>query len=382
MLDDAPAPNEVQAIKLFQSGRLSEAEQLINTFLLRHGTNATMLNLLGCIAVQQDQHLNALKHFKRAHQAAPANQDFIDNLVAARGLALSKYQLAASGGDYGKAVTALREVLAVDSGRSVWINELMHCITAAKTTAQLADFAPELDQASLGLHIVIACMPKSGSTFLNQTLQALTGWEDTYLSFAFQQNEEELHLPYLREAATRNTITQQHFRATEPNLQLLQAFDITPLIQVRRLYDIVVSYTDFLDGGATANTFFVGRWETFDRSGQIDLVIDNLLPWYFAFYASWMDAIDQARLDCLIVSYEDLIADKTGTLKQIADFYALDKTLEECAKAVTLVDGQKDKTRFNTGISGRGDELSEKQKDRVRMLADYYPDVDHSRLGL
>jgi len=38
--------------------------------------------------------------------------------------------------------------------------------------------------------------------------------------------------------------------------------------------------------------------------------------------------------------------------------------------------------RLNKGKAGRGDELSDKQKDRIRELAGYYPDIDFSPVGL
>jgi tetratricopeptide (TPR) repeat protein len=377
-----PDRREAEAVRLLNSGRLDAAETLIGKILADNPRNAGMLNVLGCLAVQKDRYVDALRHFRDAHDAAPRIADFADNLRSARDLALSKIQLA-SADDYMKAVAGLREVVAVDPGQSAWLNQLMHYITWAKTTAVLSDFAPELDAAALGTHIVIACMPKSGSTLMNRILQALTGWEDTYLSFAFMQNEEELHLPYLREAARRNTVTQQHFRATEANIQLLQAFGIKPLIQVRNLYDVVVSYTDFLDNGAVSNTFFIGRWDQLERSERIDLMIDNLLPWYFAFYASWMDAIAQDRLDAIVVSYEELIGAKPETVHRIADFYDLGASLDDCKAAVAAVDDGKAMTRFNKGGSGRGDtELTTAQKDRLARLAGYYPDIDFGPVGL
>jgi tetratricopeptide (TPR) repeat protein len=376
-------PREAQVVQLINSGRLDPAETLIKQILASRPGNAGMLNVLGCVAAQKDRHLDALQHFRRAHELAPTVADYADNLRMARELTLAKVQLASGDGDHAKAVPALRQVMAADPGNSVWLNHLMHSLSMAKMPAALSDFAPELEAAELGTHVVIACMPKSGSTLLNRLLQALTGWEDTYFSFAFQQNEQELHLPYLREAARRNTITQQHFRATEANIQLLQAFAIKPLIQVRNLMDIVVSYTDFIDNGAVTNTFFIDRWERFERAERIDIVIDTFMPWYFAFYASWMDAVGQDRIEALTVSYEALIAAKPETVKRIADFYGLGKTQADCVAAVAALDDGKAKTRFNKGGSGRGaEELSPAQKDRLARLAGYYPDIDFGPLGL
>ncbi|MEJ2121463.1 MAG: sulfotransferase domain-containing protein [Alphaproteobacteria bacterium] len=382
-MNQIPDRREGEVYRHLNSGRLDQAEALIGKILETNPDHAGMLNVLGCIAAQSDRYLDALSHFRMAHDVAPTVADFADNLKSARELALAKVQIESADGDHMKAVTALRRVMAVDPGQSRWLNQLMHCITGAETSAVLSDFAPNLDPATLGTHIVIACMPKSGSTLMNRLLQALTGWDDTYLSFAFQQNEEELHLPYLQEEATRNTVTQQHFRATEANIQLLQAFGIKPLIQVRNLYDIVVSYTDFFDAGAVSNTFFIGRWDQFERSERIDLMIDNFLPWYFAFYASWMDALAKDRLEAIVVSYEELVAAMPETVKRVADFYGLGKSIDHCNTAVAGVNDGKAPTRLNKGVSGRGaEELTAAQKDRLARLAGYYPDVDFSPVGL
>jgi tetratricopeptide (TPR) repeat protein len=382
-MNQIPDRREGEFFRHLNSGRLDQAEALIGKILETTPDNAGMLNVLGCIAAQTDRYLDALRHFRRAHDIAPTVGDFADNLKSARELALAKIQIAPSDGECVKAVEALRKVMTVDPGRSEWLNQLMHYITWAETSAVLSDFAPDLDPETLGTHIVIACMPKSGSTLMNRLLQALTGWDDAYFSFAFQQNEEELHLPYMQDAATRNTVTQQHFRATEANIQLLQAFGIKPLIQVRNLYDIVVSYTDFFDGGAVSNTFFVGRWDQFERGERIDLMIDNFLPWYFAFYASWMDVLAQDRLEAIVVSYEELVDGMPETVKRIADFYGLEKSIDDCNAAVAAVNDGKARTRLNKGVSGRGaEELTAAQKDRLARLAGYYPDIDFGPIGL
>jgi tetratricopeptide (TPR) repeat protein len=382
-MNQIPDRREGEVLRHLNSGRLDQAEALIGKILATTPDNAGMLNALGFITAQTDRYLDALRHFRRAHDIAPTVADFADNLKSARGLALTKIHNAFSGGEHMKAVTALRRVMTVDPGQSIWLNQLMHYITGAETNAVLSDFAPNLDPATLGTHIVIACMPKSGSTLMSSLLQAVTGWDDTFLSFAFQQNEEELHLPYLQEAATRNTVTQQHFRATEANIQLLQAFGIKPLIQVRNLYDVVVSYTDFFDAGAVSNTFFIGRWDQFERSERIDLMIDNFLPWYFAFYASWMDVLAQDRLEAIVVSYEELVDGMPETVKRIADFYGLEKSIDDCNAAVAAVNDGKARTRLNKGVSGRGaEELTAAQKDRLARLAGYYPDIDFGPIGL
>jgi LPS sulfotransferase NodH len=249
--------------------------------------------------------------------------------------------------------------------------------------AELGDFMPGLAPDRLGRHVLIACMPKSGSTFLKEVLCALTGWSEAQLSYAYLQNEQELHLPNLLRVASENTITQQHCRATGPNTQIMQGFAIRPIVLVRRLEDVVLSLSDFYDAGAVTNTFFGAVWPTLDSVGKVELIIDHVMPWYAGFYASWERAVKLGRLECLFVTYEEMIADKPGAVDRIAAFLGLGKSVAECAAAVTRIDADAARTRFNKGGAGRGAAaLSEEQKARLRRLFAGYGDVDLGRIGL
>lgn len=54
------------------------------------------------------------------------------------------------------------------------------------------------------------------------------------------------------------------------------------------------------------------------------------------------------------------------------------------ALAARAIEGDADrtKTRFNIGVAGRGEELTDAQKDRIRHLASNYADVDFGPVGL
>ena len=99
--------------------------------------------------------------------------------------------------------------------------------------------------------------------------------------------------------------------------------------------------------------------------------------------ASWIDAAVADRLDCLLVTYEQMNADKPGTLKAICDHRGIDKSAEACAKAVGWAEGDRVSTRNNKAVAGRGgDALSAEQKARIACLAACYHDIDLSPIGL
>ena len=39
-------------------------------------------------------------------------------------------------------------------------------------------------------------------------------------------------------------------------------------------------------------------------------------------------------------------------------------------------------TRKNVGVTGRGDTLSHEQKQRIKDMAKYYPNIDFTALGI
>jgi tetratricopeptide (TPR) repeat protein len=284
---------------------------------------------------------------------------------------------------YQQAIDSMRKALSLDPEHPGVRVDLANMLEMTNQPAVLSDFIPEATLADLGRHLLIACMPKSGSTFLKETLCTLTGWPDTFLSYAYLQNEQELYLPYLLRVAALDTVTQQHCRATGPNTQIMQAFGIRPVVLVRRLEDVVLSMSDFYDSGAIINTFFGDIWPTLGQSEKYDLVIDHVMPWYVEFYASWERAHRLGRLDCLFITYEEMVADKPAAIIGVSEFLGLDKSAEECRTAAEAVDGDAQKTRFNKGVAGRGTEtLRDEQKDRLRALASAYKEIDLKRIGL
>jgi len=379
----APDPRETEAVELIQRGEVPAAEALIRDILGDHPDSPHLLTVLGTLAARQDRYAEAIPLLERAVALAPEVGAFGENLNAARNAMVSHVQALMGRKDWPRAIAALRQVRKAEPENIFALNSLIHCVMDGGERALLSDYEPGLSEDELGRHIVIACMPKSGSTFLRNAMLALTGWQEARLTYAFLQNEEELYLPYLKAVARNNTVVQQHCRATVPNLQMMQAYRIRPVVLVRNLFDVVVSYTDFFDSGANSNTFFIGdRWAGLAREERIDLVIDNFVPWYTAFYASWSDVIAKGQLECHMLRYEDMIADKLGALERLAGFYDLGTSRQHCAAALAAVEARKDATRFNKGVAGRCSELSEAQKRRVRTLAHYYSDIDFSPLGL
>jgi hypothetical protein len=263
-------------------------------------------------------------------------------------------------------------------------NNLINSLTLLREPSLLTDYCDTLDSPEIAPHLLVACQPKSGSTFLKNALCAVTGYRDVFLFHSSGQSEQELFYPALLEFATVPTVTQQHCRATEANLQLLQAFGMRAVVLVRNLADVVVSLRDFYNQGAVLGTFFhPDRWKTLSAEQQADAVIDHIVPWHLQFLAGWQQAGRERRVPILWLTYETLMAGKAATLQKVLTFYNLPSPEEKITAALTSLENERRLNRFHAGVSGRGQEqLTSRQQARLRQLASAYPDTDFTPFGL
>ena len=298
------------------------------------------------------------------------------SLVDAMGLLFSRR------GNSKAFVQCTRKALSIKRSPGFQVN-LENALRSSKQRAVLSDYTDEITPEQLGRHLFIACVPKSGSTFLKNVLLSLTGYGDAFIAFTPGQFEQDLYLPGVINVARSDTVTQLHSRASDANVQMMQAFEIKPVVLVRNIFDAVVSLLDFYDGGAFSNTFFRADYKSLDDQTRIDLLIDNLVPWYFQFVASWSLAEKQGRLEIFWLSYEELINDKPGSITSVLKFYGLGAPLRGIEQRVKETESKKGRTRFNKGLVGRGDaRLSEDQKARICSYARYFPSTDFSKVGL
>jgi len=285
-------------------------------------------------------------------------------------------------GQFDKSVGCCRKALSIQRSPGLRIN-LENALRASGQRALLSDFTADHENEQLGRHIFIACVPKSGSTFLKNALVSITGYRDAFMVYTSGQFEQDLYLPMLDSVAAVDTVTQQHCRASDANVQLMQAFGIKPVVLVRNIFDSVISLLDFYNKGAFSNSFFRSDYLSLDDQTRIDLLIDNLVPWYFQFIASWSEVEKQKGLEVFWLTYEDLIGDKSASIQNVLKFYGLGAAPRAVEQKIKEAEAEKRNTRFNKGVAGRGRSgLSNEQKIRISRLARYYPATDFSRIGL
>jgi tetratricopeptide (TPR) repeat protein len=280
------------------------------------------------------------------------------------------------------AAQCFRKALSIEFCPTYHTN-LSNALAALGQPGKLSDYAPTLAPNRVGQHLFITCMPKSGSTFLKNVLCQVTGYEDRYFFYAHGQNEHDLYLPNVLRFAEKNTVTQQHSRASHANVQMMQGFNIKPVVLTRNIFDALLSLRDFYKNGAAINTYHQRDFEKMNDEQRLDLIIDYYAPWYLQFFTSWKEVEVEQRLPMMWLSYEELIADKPLAIEQVLKFYGLRMNQEVVKQTITRIENNKHKNRFNKGVTGRGQaSLSPEQQTRIKTLTRHYPSTDFSPLGL
>jgi hypothetical protein len=231
-------------------------------------------------------------------------------------------------------------------------------------------------------HILVACFPKSGSTWLSEILSQLPGFSRVELVPIHDRREQELAFERLLLYHSLNYVAQHHCRYSRATERCLDTFSIKPIILIRNIFDCVVSTKDHIDGGDTDPDRRIGpaayvphAYFQWPDTQKFDFIIDMLIPWYFNFFVGWKDFAGGSW-----VSYEELLAKPFAVIKNISDGFGLGCSDVDINGA--LLSASQRPTRKNVAKAGRGAMLMATHKDKIRDFARYYPEHDFSQIGL
>lgn len=230
--------------------------------------------------------------------------------------------------------------------------------------------------------IIVACMPKSGSTWLSQALRAVTGYGDIPVSshWAIQEIDPGTMARY----QGFGLVGHIHLIASAYTIGLLNHYQVKVIVLTRKLPDVIVSLREFFYApeimnqlkreGVLQSSFYMIDQKFYDLSEkeQYDFLIDFALPWYLWFAASWQRYREKLRYPSVWLSYDELMADRAGVLARTADSLDLPKTNNFDKSLGTLGN-----TRLNVGVSGRGyNVLSDDQIAAIHDRAKRYLTAD------
>jgi hypothetical protein len=258
-------------------------------------------------------------------------------------------------------------------------------LSASREIAVLDDFAPHMIAAHKGRCVLIACIQKTGSTFLQSALLMVSGAAGPKLGLSYANEENIMHPETVLALAQENVVAQEHCRATPQNLAIAQGFGMEVIVLVRDIFDSLVSLRDMLAGDTHGSVaaLFQDHMKDMDEETQLDAVITRWAHWQLDFYTSWVRAQRNGLIKCQFWGYEDMMYDKVAAVQEICRQVGIEATPDHIRSCVETVDGNKNLSRKNVGVSGRGRKLmNERQINDIQAMTRFYPDIDFGPLGL
>lgn len=230
--------------------------------------------------------------------------------------------------------------------------------------------------------IFITCTPKSASTFLMRIIGDIIGARVTTFLSAYDRTEQDVNLLKVVEYTAFSSVTHQHMKCTDYNINILYKFNIKPIILTRNIYDSIISMKNHIhrepDVSWWPMAYIDKSFYLKSEDEQLDLIIDLFVPWYINFYVSWYNACKST--DYLWITYKELIEDKVNVINKVLNYYGINKSVTE-DEVLRSEKNVFDKIRYNKGKQGVGKEvLSEVQKNRIHRLFSHYPEVDFSKI--
>ena len=238
-----------------------------------------------------------------------------------------------------------------------------------------------MTQSKTPPHILVACFPKSGSTFMSRSIAQLPGVQFRSFCWEKQHNEQELQHDLLLNFNHEAWVAQHHVKNSPFLEKLLVKFNITPIVLVRDIFDVLVSLYDHLHT-VPKSIPMLQRPSHFDDMSQqekLHFLTHFAAPWYLTFYVSWFRYKGSQTVS--FVAYEEMKADNQACLRRIMEEHpSLHHFIPHCAQA--LEDVSKVPTRKNKAVVGRGALFDEELRHQIILKSKFYPDVDFSLIGL
>jgi len=229
--------------------------------------------------------------------------------------------------------------------------------------------------------IFVTGAPRSGATWLVNTLGRVTDTPPLRLCSAYGTNEHDLYLPALCFGII-GYFSLMHTKGTYHNNELLKLFGIKPIILIRNIFDIIINLANNMkekQKDTNTRSGFLGfsfLWsdvniEKLSNNDFLNWIIDFAVPWYVNFYVSWY----RLKPNALWVKCEDFIKDPYIIIRKILTFL---KILPKTPLTQEILD-----IDYPTA-DGKPifQELSLAHKIRIAKYFKYYSDVDFKKYGM
>jgi len=235
--------------------------------------------------------------------------------------------------------------------------------------------------------LLIASMPRSGSTHLTHSVAGIPGWRNRTAVPSYGRREYELEAEQIRRdwiAARSHVVFGHHVRCSEHTLALVRYYGLDVVVLVRNVKDVCRSFSDYLDTGYLTWPFaFIDEatLSHIDRNGtRPSLIASTFLPWLVNFYVGWKK-YEQSGGRVLFLRYEELVDDSVGSLARLMAYIGCSVDEETIQDAVASVASTPTQGRMNVGIVGRGGNYFSDESIADALIENFtasYPDIDFS----
>jgi hypothetical protein len=226
-------------------------------------------------------------------------------------------------------------------------------------------------------HILLACMPKSGSTYLSSIIASFDGFEKVSLVPGYDRREQELDTAYLVYANRVNYIAHHHVKYSLALGDQIAKFGITPVVLVRDIFDTCISLRDHfrIESTRTSLGYVPDDVVTWDDSDLELFIAHVIVPWYFSFYISWMNYGHKE-----LITYNDLVDSPIASVKRVVQCAGVRVSEREVANALEKAEGTD--TRRNVAVRGRGEQIAASARKQIIRIASFYQNIDFTPIGI
>jgi hypothetical protein len=257
---------------------------------------------------------------------------------------------------------------------------------------------PERLRAYLGVlgqkrpALILAFPPKAAGTFLRAAAIKATGGELLRIVYAQGSRDAQFYLPtliayYLGGFCAGPLVSHVHMQVFAPNISVLEAFGIRPVIMIRSIPDMLASYWDMLERSSAQhqgiNCTIPADFRDMPADRKADFLVDIVGPWYAGYYATWLDYARQKPGRVCALAYADFVNQPAATLETLLLHAGIPRTQAQCQAAIDAVWKERAGHRFNEGVEGRSHQyFSIRHFERIGRMLSYYPSTVLSRAEL
>ena len=219
-------------------------------------------------------------------------------------------------------------------------------------------------------HVLVACMPKSASTFITSAIANAVGLNLINLIPSYGRREQELCEICLAQNAELDYVAQHHIKHSTWTEELCRDYDVSIIVLIRSLFDVVVSIRDHVHRESPVSPVFyldkqhLGR----DRAELEHMIAMLAIPWYINFYMGWRSS-KVAR----IFMYEDFIADPDKAIGEMLAFASIPASTAQIAAGLEAARSKG--SRINVGKAGRGMDLKPETVAMIMDMVAAYPEI-------